>query len=87
MTGPTEGVLLRAVLFGGAVLLAAGGLLHLADLAVRDNAAWGFTGAVGAVWSGVLVVERCAVAGSAWMRSRSSPLSVHCWSVSCSPPR
>lgn len=57
MTGPTEGVLLRAVLFGGAVLLAAGGLLHLADLAVRGNAAWGFTGAVGAVWSGVLVVD------------------------------
>jgi heavy metal translocating P-type ATPase len=55
--GRGELLLLRTILIFGTALLGAGGVLHLADRPGWGNLAWGLVGAVGAVWSGVLVAQ------------------------------
>jgi len=55
--------LLRAALVAGTLLMAVGVVLHLADRALAGDSAWAAIGAVGAIWSAMLV-------GSALRRGR-----------------
>ncbi|MGY6501066.1 MAG: heavy metal translocating P-type ATPase [Acidimicrobiales bacterium] len=50
-----EGRVASSALLLGALLVVSGGVLHLAGLDRIGDVAWGVAGAIGAIWSGVLV--------------------------------